>query len=97
MTLTKRHFFLPSLATQCVPPAYLVADEVLREPKLIAAEEQLEPITKIEIVKITNASPRRNAPVPKGITNLMLKQLPIVIVERLCCLINSTVALGTFP
>jgi hypothetical protein len=73
-----------------VPPAYLVADEVLCESNFLSdAEVQLEPITTAEIVEIINALPRRKTPDPDGITHAMLKQLPMMPVERLCYLMNS--------
>jgi hypothetical protein len=57
----KATLFADHLATQCVPPAYLVADEVLCESNFLAdAEEQLEPITIVEIVEIINALPRES-------------------------------------
>ncbi|KAJ3623598.1 hypothetical protein Zmor_004421 [Zophobas morio] len=53
------------LATQFVPPVYLVANEVLSEPNFLAdAEEQLESITIIEIGEIINALPSRKTPIP---------------------------------
>jgi hypothetical protein len=61
-------------------PNYLVADEALCESNVSTeAEEQLEPITTVEIMKITKPFPRRKVPDSNGITNVVLKQLPVVL------------------
>jgi hypothetical protein len=55
----KATLFADYLSTQCVPAAYLVADDVLCKSNLLAdAEEQLELIIITENVESINALPR---------------------------------------
>jgi hypothetical protein len=50
---------------------------------LAVAEKQLESITITEIEEIINILPKRKPPCPGGITNVIVKQLLMLIVERL--------------
>ncbi|KAJ3632107.1 hypothetical protein Zmor_022091 [Zophobas morio] len=70
--------FCRSPRSSVVSPAYLFADEVLCESNFLAnAEEQLEPITIVEIVEIINALPRRKA----RYHQCDVKALPMMAVE----------------
>ncbi|KAJ3615746.1 hypothetical protein Zmor_012328 [Zophobas morio] len=51
---------------------------------------------RAEIVEIINALPRRKTLAPTASPKFFLKQLPVVGIERFCCLNNFMMALGTF-
>jgi hypothetical protein len=96
----KATLFANVLAIQNVPAAHYTANDDAFPQLSLPLPVNYEPLNLVnvdEVQAIVEALPKRKAPGPDGITNGMLKKMPLIGMHYLYLLIKSSMLLGAFP
>jgi hypothetical protein len=82
-----------------VPAAHYTANDAFPQLSLppTVNNEPIDLVNVDEAQSVVEGLPKRKAPGPDGITNKMLKKMPLIGMHYLHLLIKSSMLLGVFP